>query len=54
MTLIESRWESLDGWSTRRKAATYTGRHKRRVNGDIYASKGIWNHDPSVQAREDI
>jgi hypothetical protein len=29
--ILESRWDSLDGWSTRRKAATYIGQHKYRL-----------------------
>jgi hypothetical protein len=44
----------LDEWSARRKAATYTGQHKHRINANIRASSGIRTHDPSVQAGEDI
>jgi hypothetical protein len=34
LTLIYSWEESLDGWSARRKAATYTVQHKHRINAD--------------------
>jgi hypothetical protein len=40
--------------SARRKAATYTGQHKHRINADIHAHSGIRTHDPSVRAEEDI
>jgi hypothetical protein len=31
-----------------RKAATYTGQHQHRINGDIHVSSGIPTHDPSI------
>jgi hypothetical protein len=34
LTLIDSWYDSLDQWSARRKAATYTGQHKHRINAD--------------------
>jgi hypothetical protein len=34
--------------SARRKAATYTGKHKHRINANIHISSGIQTHDPSV------
>jgi hypothetical protein len=54
--LFLHRWQnSLDGRSARRKAATYTGQHKDRINAhtDIHVLSGIRTHDPSVRASED-
>jgi hypothetical protein len=34
LTLIDNWQDSLDEWSARRKAATYTGQHKHRINAD--------------------
>jgi hypothetical protein len=44
----------MDEWSAHRKAATYTGKYKHRINGNIHALSGIRIHDLSVQAGEDI
>jgi hypothetical protein len=44
MNLIDSLQDSLEGWSARRKAATYTGQHKHTPT-DIHASSGIPTHD---------
>jgi hypothetical protein len=44
----------LERGSARRKAATYTGQHKQRINVDIHEASGIRTHDPCVRAREDI
>jgi hypothetical protein len=56
INLIHSRYDSLDGGSARRKAATYTGQHKHRINAktNIYALSGIRTHDPSVRVGEGI
>jgi hypothetical protein len=53
--VLGSRYDSLDGGSARRKAATYTGQHKHRINAhtNTHASSGIWTLDPSVRASED-
>jgi hypothetical protein len=40
--------------SDRRKAATYRGQHKHRINANIHALSGIRTHHPSVGASEDI
>jgi hypothetical protein len=42
------------GLTTRRKAATYTGQHKHRINANFDAFSGIRTHDPSVQTGESI
>jgi hypothetical protein len=34
MNLADSREDSLDGWSARRRDATYTEQQKRRINAD--------------------
>jgi hypothetical protein len=42
--------DSLDEWSARRKASTYTGQHNTERQGtNIHALSGIRNHDPSNQ-----
>jgi hypothetical protein len=46
--------QSMSEWSARRKAATYTGQHKHRINANIHACSGIRIHDPSVQVGENI
>jgi hypothetical protein len=51
---LDSRQDSLDGWSARRRAATYTGQHKHRLNANINTLNGIRTRDPSVRANEDI
>jgi hypothetical protein len=50
---IDIQYDSLDGGSARRKAATHTGQHKHRMNADIHASSGIRIHDPRIWAGED-
>jgi hypothetical protein len=46
-----SRLESLDGGSARRKAATYTGQHKHRINADRHPClSGFRTDAPSVPA----
>jgi hypothetical protein len=52
--ILESRQDSLDGGSARRKAANNTGQHKQRIYADIHALNGIRTHDPRVRAGEDI
>jgi hypothetical protein len=42
----------LDGGSAQRKAATYTGQHKHRINADIHSLSAIRTHDRSVRASE--
>jgi hypothetical protein len=37
-----------------RKAATYTGQHKHRINADIHVSSGIRTNHLSVSVGEDI
>jgi hypothetical protein len=32
LNLVDSWQDSLDGWPARRKATTYTGQHKQRIN----------------------
>jgi hypothetical protein len=54
MELTDRRYGSLGGGSDRRKATTYTGQHKDRINADIHASNAIRIHDPSVWAGENI
>jgi hypothetical protein len=49
----DSRYDSLDGGSARRKAATYTGQHKHRINANIHVSSGIRTHNSGVWASED-
>jgi hypothetical protein len=42
------------GISARRKAATYTGQHKHRINANIHSLSRIRTHDPNVRAGENI
>jgi hypothetical protein len=56
LDLLHSRKDSLDGGTARRKAVTYTQKHKHRINlhnTDIHDLSGIRTHDPSVWAGED-
>jgi hypothetical protein len=48
---VHSQYDSLDGRSARRKAATYT--QNKRTHADIRASSAIRTHDPNVLAGED-
>jgi hypothetical protein len=43
----------LDVGSARRKAATYAGKDKHRINVNIHALSGIRTNDPSVLAGDD-
>jgi hypothetical protein len=49
-TVVRIPWKG--GWSARRKAATYIGQHKPRINANIHALSGIQTHDHSVRASE--
>jgi hypothetical protein len=51
----QSRYDSLDGGSARRKAATHTQNNTNTeyTYTDIRASSGIQSYDPSVRADED-
>jgi hypothetical protein len=40
--------------SARRKATTYTGQQKYRINANIHALSGIPTYDPRVQVGEEI
>jgi hypothetical protein len=53
--ILNIRYDSLDGGSARRKAATYTQDNTNRIiaHTNIHASSGIRTHDPSVRASED-
>jgi hypothetical protein len=51
---IQSRYDSLDGGSARRKAATYKQDSTNRINTDIHATSEIRTYDPSIRAGEDI
>jgi hypothetical protein len=44
----------LDGGSAHRKATTYAGQHKHRINTDIHALSGIQTYSASALAGEDI
>jgi hypothetical protein len=45
---------SLDEWSARRKASTYTGQHNtERLGTNIHALSGIRTHDRSNQPAKD-
>jgi hypothetical protein len=50
---MDSRQDSLDGGSARRKAATYVGQHKRGINADIHTSSRIRIHGPNIWAGND-
>jgi hypothetical protein len=54
MNVIDSRLDSFDGRSARRKAYTYKGQHQFRINADIHASSRIRIHDLSGWTAEDI
>jgi hypothetical protein len=52
---LHSQYDSLDGGSARRKAATYTqdSINTEQTYSDIHVLSGIRTHDPSVSADED-
>jgi hypothetical protein len=45
LDLIHSRYDSLDGESARRKAATYTEQHKHRINAHVHPCLE-WDSNP--------
>jgi hypothetical protein len=50
LSYLDMWWDSLDEWSARRKASTYTGQHNTERQGtNIHALSGIRTHDPSNQ-----
>jgi hypothetical protein len=49
---MDSWQDSFDGGPARRKAATYAGQRKQRINADTHASSWIRSHDPNVGAAE--
>jgi hypothetical protein len=53
---IQSRWDSFDGGSDRRKAATDTQNNTNTEYKqiDIHASSGIRTHNPSARAGKDV
>jgi hypothetical protein len=55
LIFLHRRWDSLDGRSSRRKAATYTqdNTNTEYTHTDIHALSGIRTDDPSVWAGED-
>jgi hypothetical protein len=51
---VHSRYESLDGWSACRKAATYTqdNTNTEQTHTDIHVLSGIRTHDRSIPTNE--
>jgi hypothetical protein len=51
MNLVDSQYNTLDGGSARRKAATYTGLYKHGINAEIRSCLG-WDSNPRSQCFE--